>query len=87
MVTGTEGALLIGNQAMLLPEAEFKDYPRPKLEDRNHYHHFADACLGTAKNEAILLDVVALRVPNDGLASRGGLPGVTLTKLKAAVVE
>ncbi|MBI2925228.1 MAG: Gfo/Idh/MocA family oxidoreductase [Verrucomicrobia bacterium] len=75
IVIGTEGALLIANGTTLLPRAKFKGYPRPKLEDRNHYHHFADACRGEAKNEshfaqtgpmteAILLGTVAIRVPD-----------------------
>jgi len=75
MIIGTEGALLTPHNPILLPEEKFKDYPRPKLKDRNHYHHFADACLGEAKTEshfaqsgpmteAILLGTVAIRVPN-----------------------
>lgn len=77
MLIGTEGALLIphGGMPVLLPESKFSDYKTPELEARNHYHHFADACLGVAKNEshfvqsgpmteAILLGTVALRVPD-----------------------
>ncbi len=77
MLIGTEGALLIphGGMPVLLPESKFADYKTPELEARNHYHHFADACLGVAKNEshfaqsgpmteAILLGTVALRVPD-----------------------
>lgn len=80
MVVGTEGALLnsLGQPPVLLPESKFKDYPRPRLQDRNHYHHFVDACLGQAKNEsyfaqtgpmteAILLGTVAIRVPDQKL--------------------
>lgn len=76
MLIGTEGALLIPHQKMpiLLPESKFKDYKCPKLEERNHYHHFVDACLGGAKTEshfaqsgpmteAILLGTVAIRMP------------------------
>jgi len=61
-----------------LPEAKFKDYPRPKLPNRNHYHHFVDACLGGEMTEshfaqtgpmteAILLGTVAIRVPGQKL--------------------
>lgn len=80
MVVGTEGALLNthGRSPVLLPEDKFKDYPRPKLRDRNHYHHFADACLGGENTEshfaqsgpmteAILLGTVAIRVPDQKL--------------------
>lgn len=80
MLIGTEGALLIphGGMPVLLPETDFQDFTTPELEERNHYHHFADACLGKAKNEsffaqsgpmteAILLGTVALRVPDQTL--------------------
>jgi len=76
MFIGTEGALLLelGRGPILLPEAKFENLQRSKLEPRDHYHHFVDACLGLAKNEshfaqtgpmteAILLGTVALRVP------------------------
>ncbi|MCX7886095.1 MAG: gfo/Idh/MocA family oxidoreductase, partial [Verrucomicrobiae bacterium] len=68
---------LIGLQTgpRLLPSAKFKGYPKPKLEPRNHYHHFVDACLGgqmteshfqqtAPMTEAILLGTVAVRVPD-----------------------
>lgn len=77
MLIGTEGALLIphGEMPILLPESKFKNYKRPKLEDRNHYHHFVDACLGGTKTEshfaqsgpmteAILLGTIAIRMPD-----------------------
>ncbi len=76
MLIGTDGALLyeLGRSPMLLPEKKFENHPRPKLEPRDHYHHFVDACLGLAKNEshfaqtgpmteAILLGTVAIRLP------------------------
>lgn len=76
MLIGTEGALLIphGGTPVLLPESKFKDYKYPELEERNHYHHFVEACLDRAKTEsyfaqtgpmteAILLGTVAIRVP------------------------
>jgi len=80
MVIGTEGALLYphGRAPILLPEKKFENHPRPKLEPRDHYHHFVDACLGVAKNEsffaqtgpmteAILLGTVAIRMPGTKL--------------------
>jgi len=81
MLTGTEGSLLyqLGYPPLLLPEDKFKGIKRPDLPPRNHYHHFADACLGGEKNEshfaqtgpmteAILLGTVAVRVPGEKLA-------------------
>ena len=75
ILIGTEGALLIPHKEMpvLLPENKFKNYQMPNLDDRNHYHHFVDACLGSEKNEshfaqsgpmteAILLGTVAIRM-------------------------
>jgi predicted dehydrogenase len=80
MLVGTEGALLygLGLPPQLLPEEKFKDVKRPELPPRNHYHHFADACLGGEKTEsnfaqtgpmteAILLGTVAIRVPGEKL--------------------
>lgn len=77
MFVGTEGQLLLphGSGPILYPKEKFKDAPRPKLDSRNHYHHFADACLGIAKNEshfaqtgpmteAILLGTAAIRTPD-----------------------
>ncbi len=82
ILIGTEGALLnphAGKAPVLLPEAKFKDYPMPQMADRNHYHHFVDACLGGEKTEShfaqtgpmtetILLGTVAIRVPGEKLA-------------------
>jgi predicted dehydrogenase len=80
MLIGTEGAMLIpsGTVPFLLPEDRFKTLPRPKFTNRNHYHHFADACLGAERTEshfaqagpmteAILLGTVAVRNPNQKL--------------------
>ena len=77
MVIGTKGALLLGHQSgpRLLPSAQFKGHPKPDVPPRNHYHHFADACLGGPMTEshfqqtgpmaeAILLGTVAIRVPD-----------------------
>jgi len=80
MVIGAEGALLygLGGTPLLLPEDKFKSLPRPKLEPRNHYHHFAEACLGGPMceshfaqtgpmAEAIILGTVAIRTPDQKL--------------------
>ncbi len=77
MLVGTEGALLIvhGGRLALLPQEKFVNYNMPKFEERNHYHHFVDACLGGEKTEshfaqtgpmteAILLGTVAIQFPD-----------------------
>ncbi len=77
MLVGTKGALLIAHAGglVLLPQNKFENYNMPKFADRNHYHHFVDACLGGEKTEshfaqtgpmteAILLGTVAIRVPD-----------------------
>ncbi|HNW06755.1 MAG TPA: Gfo/Idh/MocA family oxidoreductase [Verrucomicrobiota bacterium] len=79
-LAGTEGAMLIGHGAVpqLLPEDKFSGIERPRLAERDHYHHFVDACLGGEKTEshfaqsgpmteAILLGTVAIRVPGQKL--------------------
>ena len=76
MVIGNEGALLLqlGTGPLLYPREKFKNLPRPKVPPRNHYHHFADACLGGEMTEShfgqtgpmaesILLGTVAIRTP------------------------
>jgi predicted dehydrogenase len=76
MLIGTEGSLLSapGYPPTLLPEEKFRGVRAPSLKDRNHYHHFLDACLGGEPTEshfgvagpmteAILLGTVAVRVP------------------------
>jgi predicted dehydrogenase len=85
----SQGALLIGEAGSLLlphadgpqlsPQAQFKDYPLPKLAPRNHYHHWIDACLGRATTaagfdysgpltETVLLGTVALLCAGKELA-------------------
>ena len=81
LVFGTEGAILIPHQKVphLLPKAKFASVPRPKMPPRNHYHHFADACLGGEMCESvfqktgpmaetIILGTVAIRCPEETLA-------------------
>jgi predicted dehydrogenase len=80
MLIGTEGALLnsLGSLPVLLPESRFRDFSKPKIPSRNHYHHFVDACLGGETTEchfsqsgpmteAILLGTVAVQVPDQKL--------------------
>jgi predicted dehydrogenase len=84
-VVGTDGALLLPHTSgpFLLPRERFKGYPRPRLPGRNHYHHFADACLGgpAAEShfgrtgpmaEAIILGTVAIRCPGEMLGWDAG---------------
>lgn len=76
LVIGTEGSMLIPHKMApsLHPREKFKDHPLPNLPERNHYHHFVDACLGgemteshfgqtAPMTEAILLGTVAIRLP------------------------
>jgi predicted dehydrogenase len=80
MLIGTEGALLVqhGGKLALLPQEKFKRQNIPSFRDRNHYHHFVEACLGGENTEshfaqtgpmteAILLGTVAIRVPGETL--------------------
>ena len=80
MVFGTEGAILIPHQKIpfLLPKAKFASVKMEKLPFKNHYHDFADGCLGVAENaspfqktgpmaETIILGTVAIRCPEETL--------------------
>lgn len=77
MLIGTEGALLIPHQKMpvYIPFGKPKELNLPTLAERNHYHHFVDACLGGEKTEshfaqsgpmteAVLLGTIAIRIPD-----------------------
>jgi len=85
MVFGTEGAILIPHQKIpfLLPKAKFASVKMEKLPFKNHYHDFADGCLGVAENaspfqktgpmaETIILGTVALRCPEETLRWNAG---------------
>jgi len=84
-----QGALLIGEAGSMLlphpggpqlfPKDKFKGYARPGIAERNHYHHWVDACRQQAQTEAgfgyagpltetILLGTIALRCPGKELA-------------------
>ena len=80
MVFGTEGAILIPHQKVphLLPKAKFASIKMEKLPLKNHYHDFADGCLGVSENsspfqktgpmaESIILGTVAVRCPGETL--------------------
>ncbi|MCH2181000.1 MAG: Gfo/Idh/MocA family oxidoreductase [Mariniblastus sp.] len=80
LFVGEQGIMLLPHvgEAVLFPEAKFKDRPRPQMEKVNHYHQWVDACMGQAKTsadfsyagpltEALLLGVVANRFPGKRL--------------------
>lgn len=77
---GTEGALLSEHQSTprLFPREKFRKFRYPKLEPRDHYHEFVDACLtGTQASanfdyaapltESVLLGCLATSFPNESL--------------------
>ncbi|MBL9093594.1 MAG: Gfo/Idh/MocA family oxidoreductase [Planctomycetaceae bacterium] len=87
---GEGGAMLLPHvaEAVLFPEVKFRDYVRPRLEPRNHYHEWVDACRGEGKTsagfayagpltEALLLGVVANRFPDEQLEWDAGQLKVT----------
>ncbi len=80
LAIGEEGVMLLphGSGPQFFPREKFRGIERPKLEARDHYHTFVDACLGKATaeshfgisgpmTEAILLGTVAIRVPDTRL--------------------
>ncbi len=67
-----------GGDPRFSPSEEFEGIDRPEVPQRNHYHHFVDACLGGERTESffentgpmaetILLGTVAIRVPDTEL--------------------
>ena len=77
---GEKGALLLPHVDMpiLLPVAQYKDYPRPKLQDINHWHSFVEAVRGNGATaahfgyagpltESVLLGGVSTFFPNETL--------------------
>jgi predicted dehydrogenase len=77
---GTKGVMLLPHVSMplLLPEAQFKDFPMPQFETVNHYHQFVEAVMGNGKTttsfdyagpltEAVLLGPLATRFPKTTL--------------------
>jgi hypothetical protein len=81
ILIGTRGVMLIPHIAMpqLFPQAQFKDFPIPKVEAPHHYTQFLEAARGNGKpplanfdysgplTEAVLLGSVATRFPNTTL--------------------
>lgn len=76
MIVGEEGTIIIPHVGppQLYPLEKFKDYPKPELEPKNHYHEFVEAALGHGQcgchfdyagplAEAVLLANVADRFP------------------------
>ena len=80
MFVGEKGYMLlphIGNP-QLLPKEQFQDYQLPMQQGANHYHLWANACLGEGKTsasfdyagpltETLLLGVIANRFPTQRL--------------------
>ena len=80
MFIGEKGYMLLPHIAdpQLLPAADFKDYEIPAQAGANHYHLWADACLGEGETtagfdyagpltEVLLLGVIANRFPTQRL--------------------
>ncbi|MDE0896638.1 MAG: Gfo/Idh/MocA family oxidoreductase [Planctomycetota bacterium] len=80
MFIGEKGFMLLPHvgDPQLLPAAAFKDYEIPTQAGANHYHLWADACLGEGKTtagfdyagpltEVLLLGVIANRFPTQRL--------------------
>jgi len=81
LFVGQQGVMVLPHvgEAILFPEAKFKDQARPEVDNLNHYHQWVDACMGNGKasanfsyagplTEALLLGVVANRFPGKTLA-------------------
>jgi predicted dehydrogenase len=77
---GTKGVMLLEHvgQPVLFPEAQFKDFPMPKVESVSHYHEFVEAVLGKGKTstpfdysgpltESVLLGPIGTRFPQTTL--------------------
>ncbi|HEY3440423.1 MAG TPA: Gfo/Idh/MocA family oxidoreductase [Paludibaculum sp.] len=77
---GEKGVMLLPHIAapVLLPQAQYRDFPMPKVQPADHYHQFVEAVLGNGKTstsfdysgaltEAVLLGPVATRFPKTTL--------------------
>jgi predicted dehydrogenase len=77
---GTLGVMVLPHigKPILLPEEQYKDFPRPKLDPVNHWHSFVEAVRGNGKTsahfgyagpltETVLLGGVASRFPQTTL--------------------
>jgi predicted dehydrogenase len=80
MIIGDEGTLILPHVGPphLYPEEKFKNYPKPQLEPKDHYHEFVEAALGNVTadanfdfagplTETVLLGNVANRFPGKTL--------------------
>lgn len=80
MLIGEEGTLILPHvgDPHLYPDDKFKNYPKPALEPKDHYHEFVDAALGNCVAganfdfagplaESVLLATVANRFPGTTL--------------------
>jgi len=80
MLIGEEGTLILPHVGPphLYPDEKFKDYPKPALEPKDHYHEFVEAALGNGTagadfsfsgplTEAVLLGNIANRFPGKAL--------------------
>ena len=80
---GEKGALLSthGGASLLLPEKDFKDHELPKVDARDHWIQWVDACLGAGEvsapfdysgplTETVLLGNLAMRFPGKKLRWR-----------------
>jgi hypothetical protein len=80
MFIGEKGYMLLPHISapQLLPASDFKDFELPIQPSANHYHLWADACLGTGTTtagfdyagpltEVLLLGVIANRFPTQRL--------------------
>jgi len=77
---GAKGVMLLPHvgKPVLLPEAQFTDYPMPPVQAANHYHQFVDAVLNQGQTstpldyagpltESVLLGPIATRFPKTTL--------------------
>src|SRR5690606_13153683 len=78
VILGTRGTMLFGHgsRPLLFPTEKFSDFRFPRLEPRNHWREFVDACRGAGDKpsanfdyagpltEAVLLGCLASVFPN-----------------------
>lgn len=80
MLIGEEGTMIIPHvgEPVMFPEAKFASYPKPNLDEVDHYHQFVDAALGHGSTgshfayaapmtEAVLLANIGNRYPGTTL--------------------
>ncbi len=80
ILIGTEGTMLLPHigEPQLFPTSKFEDFRMPKVETKDHWQQFAEACIGIGKTwapfsysgpltETVLLGTVACRFPKTTL--------------------